>query len=329
MPAASWPPVASRLEHQSGRRPMLSSLPFEAPPNIMRLARDANPVVTAVANAGARLPMESARIGADAGVMSPVLVGDRDAIEREADALDWDISTYRVVATSSEEEAATQAARLCGAGEAQALMKGHVHTDTFMLAILNREAGLRTDRRLTHVFHMTVPGSDKALLITDAAVNVAPDIKTKKAAIQNAVGLAHSVGIACPNVAVLSATEEVTDRMPSSVEAAELTEWASSEIQDAHVYGPLALDNAISPAAAAIKNIDHPVAGHADVLVVPDIVSGNVLFKMMVYMKSACAAGLVLGARVPVILTSRADPPEARLTSVAIAAILVNSSASS
>ncbi len=291
----------------------------------MRLARRAEPVITAVANAGARLPMESARIGADAGIMQPVLVGDSDAIRREAEGLDWDISRYRIVGTDSEEDAANQAARLCGAGDAQALMKGHVHTDTFMLAILNREAGLRTDRRLTHVFHMTVPGSDKALLITDAAVNVAPDIKTKKAAIRNAVALAHAVGIACPNVAILSATEEVTERMPSSVDAAELTQWAGDEIADACVYGPLAFDNAISPEAAAIKNIENPVAGHADIILVPDIVSGNALFKMMVYMKSACAAGLVLGARVPVILTSRADPPEARLASVAIAAILAAS----
>ncbi len=301
---------------------MLSTAPFEAPQAIMEQAKAVEPVLTAVANAGARLPLESARLAVDAGVMQPVLVGDRDAIRREAAGMDWDVSGFRIVEAAGERDAAMTAARLCGEGEAHALMKGQLHTDTFMLAVLDRASGLRTGRRFTHVFHMTIPGREGSLVISDAAVNVAPDMTTRQAALLNAVDFSHALGNEMPRVAVLSATEEVTERIASSGEAAELSAWAADNVPGAHVYGPLAFDNAISPDAARVKGIDNPVAGNADIVIVPEIVTGNALFKMMVYLCSACAAGLVLGAKVPVILTSRADPPEARLTSVAIAALL-------
>lgn len=301
---------------------MLSSRPFQCPPALLERAQSAPPVRTAIASAGADLPLESARLAVAAGVMDPVLVGDRNAITAAADRIDWDIGGFEIIDAADEATAGMAAAKLCGDGTADALMKGHIHTDAFVRGILSRDSGLRTGRRLTHVFHMTVPDDDKVLLITDAAINVAPDIETRLQAAANAVDLAIALGIESPKVAVLSASEEATEAMPSTLDAAEITARAVSEIPNASVYGPLAFDNAVSPEAAAIKGIDHPVAGYADILLVPTIETGNALFKIMVYFMSACAAGIVMGAKVPAILTSRADPPEARLASAAIASIL-------
>lgn len=306
---------------------MLSDRPYECPAALLEQARALPPVATAIANAGAVLPLESARIAHEAGLIEPLLVGAPRAIAKAAERIGWNVSGVRIVAAEGEETAARVAAELCRDGAAGALMKGQLHTDAFMLGILRRDSGLRTARRLTHVFHMTVPGSGRTLLITDAAVNVSPDVNTRVQALKNAVDLAHSLGIAQPRVAILSATEEVTHKMPSSVEAADVAERARREVRDALIRGPLAFDNALSPAAAALKGIDDPVAGNADILVVPNIETGNALFKMMVYFMSACAAGVVLGAKVPAILTSRADPPEARLASAAIASILAHGGA--
>jgi phosphate acetyltransferase len=277
---------------------------------------------TAIVNAGADIAMESARLATDEGLIEPILIGDEAAIKASAARLDWDIAGYRLEPTADEEAAAKRGAAIAGAGEAAAIMKGHIHTDTFMAAILDRDAGLRTGRRFSHVFHMTVPDSDGELMITDAAVNIAPDLDTKMQILLNAVDMARALGQATPRVAVLSGTEEATERMPSSMAAAELARRAEQAVPDALVYGPLAFDNAVSPAAAALKGIDHPVAGHADILLVPNIETGNALFKLMVYFMAACAAGIVLGAKVPIILTSRADPPAARLAATAIAALL-------
>jgi phosphate acetyltransferase len=301
---------------------MLSSRPFQCPSALLARAQSAPPVRTAIASAGAGLPLESARLAVEAGVMEPLLVGDRDAITAAAERIDWDIDGFEIVDAADEATAGMAAAKLCGDGAADALMKGHIHTDAFVRGILSRDSGLRTGRRLTHVFHMTVPDDDKALLITDAAINVAPDIETRLQAAANAVDLAIALGIESPKVAVLSASEEATETMPSTLDAAEITARAVSAIPNASVYGPLAFDNAVSPEAAALKGIDHPVAGHADILLVPTIETGNALFKIMVYFMSACAAGIVMGAKVPAILTSRADPPEARLAAAAIASIL-------
>jgi len=303
---------------------MLSNRPYECPSELLRMAQALPPVPTAIANAGAALPLESARLAQEAGLIEPLLVGVPRAIAQAAEKISWNINRLRIIAADGEEAAACAAASLCRDGEAGALMKGQLHTDAFMLGILRRDSGLRTTRRLTHVFHMTIPGSSRALLITDAAVNVAPDVNTRVQALRNAVDLARALGMEKPRVAVLSATEDVTDRMPSSVDAAEIAERARREVHDALICGPLAFDNALSPAAAALKGIDDPVAGNADILIVPNIETGNALFKMMVYFMSACAAGIVLGAKVPAILTSRADPPEARLASAAIASILAH-----
>lgn len=301
---------------------MLSQREIECPAALRQQADSAPPVVTAIANAGAPLPMESARLASEAGFIVPLLVGDPNAIRENAERIGWNIDGLRIVEAADEDEAGRIAAALCGNGDAGALMKGQIHTDTFVRAILNRDANLRAGRRLTHVFHMTVPESDKVLLITDAAINVAPDVETRLEAVRNAVGLAQALGIQTPRVAVLSATEEVSDSMPSSQDAAEIAGRAQANLPGALVYGPLAFDNAISEGAAAVKGIDHPVAGNADILLVPNIEAGNAMYKMMVYFMSACAAGIVLGAKVPAILTSRADPPAARLAAAAIAAIL-------
>jgi phosphotransacetylase len=277
----------------------------------------------AVAGAGHPLVMDSARRATEGGFVEPVLVGDADGINEIARQVGWDISQIRLVPADGERQAAETAASLARGGEVAALMKGHVHTDTLMRAILTRSAGLRTDRRVSHIFHMTVPGRDRVIHITDAAVNVQPGVAEKLDIVLNAVDLAQNLGMETPKVAMLSGAETVNPAMPSSVEADEVVRLANSgAVKGAIVDGPFGFDNAVSPEAARIKGVDSPVAGQADILVVPNLEAGNFLFKQMVYFMSATAAGIVLGAKVPVVLTSRADPPEARLAAAAIASII-------
>ena len=301
---------------------MLSRIPFEVPPALLEKAQTGAPVPTAVAGAAGALALESAQRAADLGLIEPVLIGDPGEIRAIAKAQGWDLSKIRMVPAKDEIHAAQIAVALARGHEVAAIMKGQVHTDTLMRAVVNRDTGLRTDRRISHLFHMSAPGRAGAICITDAAVNVAPDVATRLHIVNNAVALLHTLGQAEPRVAVLSATESQLDAMPSSQDAAEIARRAAQgEVRGALVQGPLALDAAISPEAAATKKIDGPVAGQADILVVPSIEAGNALFKSMVYYMSATAAGLVLGARVPITLTSRADPPEARLAAIALAAI--------
>jgi phosphate acetyltransferase len=314
-----------RRSRKLAERPsMLSELPFECPSALLEKAQAVRPTATAIVGAGAPLPLESAKLSYEQGILEPVLVGDYDLINETAEKIGWHIGNLRIIPTESETETAETAAALARDGEVAALMKGQIHTDAFMMGILKRESELRTGRRLTHIFHMTVPGNAIPLMITDAAVNVSPNVETRLQAAQNAIDLARALGIELPKVAVLSATEEKNESMPSSLEAAEIAERAKYDITGGEVHGPLAFDNAISLEAARIKNIDHPVAGAADILLVPNIETGNALFKMMVYFMSACAAGIVLGAKVPITLTSRADPPEARIASAALASIVVD-----
>lgn len=304
---------------------MLSKLPFEVPPSLIEKARRGAAARMAIAGADHKIALESARRAAEAGVIVPVLIGDLDAIREIARAIDWNVADREIVAAVDEAKAAETAAALARAGEVAAIMKGHVHTDTLMRAILKREAGLRTDRRTSHVFHMTVPGHDGALLISDGAVNVNPTVDDKVHIVQNAVDLARALGIAMPKVAVLSGAETVNPSMPSSVDAAEVVRRANNgAVAGALIDGPLGFDNAISPEAARIKGIRSPVAGRADILIVPNLEAGNFLFKQMVYFMSATAAGVVMGAKVPIVLTSRADPPEARLAAAAIASIVAS-----
>ena len=302
---------------------MLSKVPFEFPPYLTKLAEGLSPLPMAVAGAGHPLVMDSARRAADGGFIEPVLIGNAGEITAIARDIGWDISGFRVVASEGEAHAAETAAALARGGEVAALMKGHVHTDTLMRAILTRSAGLRTDRRVSHVFHMTLPGRDRVIHITDAAVNVHPGVAEKLDILLNAVELAQKLGMAEPKAAMLSGAETVNPAMPSSVEADEVVRLANNgAVKGAIVDGPFGFDNAVSPEAARIKGIDSPVAGQADILIVPNLESGNFLFKQMVYFMSATAAGIVMGAKVPVVLTSRADPPEARLTAAAIASII-------
>lgn len=308
---------------------MLSEKPFEVPAYLLAQAADLPPSRTAIAGADSAVALESARAATEAGVCEPILVGDEARIRSLADEAGWDITGFDVIAASDEVESSAKAVAEAKRGSATALMKGQVHTDAIMRAVVNRETGLRTGRRLSHIFHMTVPGSEQVLHITDAAVNVAPNADTLIHILNNAVELARALGNDRPKVAVLSATESPSPAMPSSLQAREVAERASAgEVPNAIVGGPFAFDNAVSPVAAARKKMDHPVAGAADIIAVPNIETGNALFKMMAWFMSATAAGIVMGASVPIILTSRADPPEARLAAAIIASIVAAKSKS-
>ena len=296
---------------------------FETPERLLARARGADPVPTGIAAANSALALESAKRAQEEGLIEPVLVGDEAVIRKLAAGMDWALEGVRIVHKADETEAARAAVDLARRGEVKALMKGHVHTDVLMMAALDRNNGLRTGRRFTHAFHMSVPNSGREMIISDAAINIAPDIDTKRDIIRNSVDLARMLGAVRPQVALLSCTEEVTNRVQSSMDAALLTEWWSGEgYGSANVFGPLALDLALSEEAARVKGMENPVAGHADVLVVPNIETGNALFKMMVHFMNATAAGVVLGASVPIVLTSRADPPEARIAAAAIASLM-------
>jgi phosphate acetyltransferase len=302
---------------------MLSSAPFVCPPDLLEKARRHPPIATAVAGAESPVALESARLAAEAGLIEPVLIGDARAITATAADIGWDISKLRVIATSDDEAGAAGAATaLARGGEVAAVMKGHIHTDALMRAVIDRDQGLRTGRRISHVFYMTAPERDGALCITDAAINVSPDIDTRLDIIRNAGALFNALNDNEAKVALLSASEVPSAVLPSSVEAEETAKRAADEVPGVVVEGPLAFDLAVSPAAAAIKGFASAVAGAADILVVPNIETGNALVKAMVHFMSATAAGLVLGAAVPIILTSRADPPEARLAAAALAAIV-------
>lgn len=310
------------------RSAFLSQSAPDCPASLIAQAATGTAPRVAIARAGAELPMMAAKDATEAGIMTPIFVGEADAIHAEAAKLNWDISAFAVHDTTGEAEAANKAASLCGTGDADVLMKGHLHTDMFMKGVLTRDNGLRTANRLVHVFHITPPERDEPLLISDAAVNVTPDLKTRQACTQAVVDLARARGIKRPKVAFLSATESAIPSVPSSMEAAELCAWAKAEIPNADFSGPLAMDLILSPEAVATKGLkDDPVAGQADCIVVPDIVSGNAIFKSLVYMGGGCAGGVVMGAKVPVLLTSRADPAAARMASAALAAILTQNQA--
>ena len=301
---------------------LLSSATVECPKGLLNRAKQLDSPATAIVNAGAPLAMQSAKLAVENGLFDPVLIGDTNSIMQIARDLNWDISDIRVVDAKNDIEAAKIAVSLARNDEVACLMKGDIHTDDLLRAVLNKEHGLRTKTRLSHVFHMTKPGSDDAICVTDAAINVQPSVAVKLDIARNAVGLLHALGKPQPKVAVLSATEVPSSAMPSSLEAQQVTEQAANgEVENALVFGPLAFDNAVSPEAASLKGIDSPVAGYADILLVPNIETGNALVKQMVYYMSAAAAGIVLGAAVPIILTSRADPVEARLAGAALASI--------
>lgn len=252
------------------------------------------------------------------GLARPVAIGPTAAIAQAALDHDVPLDALDILPADGEHDAVRQATDLARDGAVAAIMKGHVHTDVLLSAVLAPEAGLRTGSRLSHIYHVTGIGR-RPLIITDSGVNIAPDAPTKLAILSNAVAFAHDIGIPRPRVAILSATEEPTPRMPSSMEARAVMEAARSAGLACIAFGPIALDCALSHEAAAAKQLENEVAGEADILLVPNIETGNALSKLMVHAMGAVAAGLVLGARVPLIVPSRADPPSARLEAVRIA----------
>ena len=267
-------------------------------------------------------PIEAAK----KGLIDPILVGPEDKIRAVAEKEGVDLSPYRIVSTEHSHAAALKAVELIRAGEGEALMKGSLHTDALMGAVVSSATGLRTSRRVSHVFLMDVPTHPTPLAITDAAINIAPTLEDKMHIAQNVIDLAHVLGIKMPKVAILSAVETVNPKIPSTLDAAALCKMADrGQITGAVLDGPLAFDNAINEEAAKTKKITSPVAGKADVLLVPDLEAGNILAKQLQYLAGADAAGIVLGARVPIVLTSRADTVRTRLASIAVMKLIAHS----
>jgi phosphate acetyltransferase len=293
---------------------------------LIQYCKELPPMPTAVVHPCDQSSLQGAIDAATAGLIAPILVGPRARIEAVASENGIHISDYPIVDAPYSEAAALAAVQLVREGKVEALMKGSLHTDELMGAVVKRESGLRTGRRVSHCFVMDVPGHADALIITDAAVNITPTLEDKMDIMQNAIDLAHALMAKEVRVAVLSAMETVNPKVPSTVEAAALCKMVDRhQITGAVVDGPLALDNAIDPEAARIKKIDSPVAGHANVLVVPDLEAGNMLAKSLSFLAGADAAGIVLGARVPVILTSRADSVMTRMASCAVAVLVAKS----
>jgi phosphate acetyltransferase len=265
-----------------------------------------------------RGPVEAAELG----IVKPILVGPAAKIKKVAGEHGIKISDFQVIDAPHSEAAAERAVELVHEGKGELLMKGSLHTDELMRAVTNSKTGLRTARRISHVFIMDVPTYPETLFVTDAAINIFPDLDAKRDIIQNAVDLFTQVGLGTPRVAILSAVETVTSKIPSTIDAAALCKMADrGQITNAIIDGPLAFDNAISPEAAKIKGIQSPVAGKAQILVVPDLEAGNMLAKNLIFLSKADSAGLVLGARVPVVLTSRADSVRSRMASCAAAVL--------
>ena len=283
------------------------------------------PTPTAVAHPCDESSLTGAVDAAKMGLIAPILVGPRARIEALAKQCGLDISALPIVDTEHSQASADKAVALVREGKAEALMKGSLHTDELMGAVVRRETGLRTARRVSHCFVMDVPTYAETLIVTDAAVNIFPTLADKVHIVQNAIDLAHAMQFKEVRVAILSAMETVNPNVPSTIEAAALCKMADrGQITGAILDGPLALDNAISLESVAIKKIESRVAGRANVLVVPDLEAGNMLAKSLSFMANADAAGIVLGARVPIILTSRADSVMTRLASCAIAALVAN-----
>jgi phosphate acetyltransferase len=292
---------------------------------LIEATRGLSALSTAVAHPCDESSLRGALDAARAGLIVPILVGPKDKIGNVAEKFGLDIAGLEIVDASHSQAAAEIAVELVRKGTAELLMKGSLHSDELLAAVAKRETGLRTGRRISHVFVMDVPTHPDTLFITDAAVNIFPDLMAKRDIVQNAIDLFAGLGLGTPKVAILSAVETVNPAIPSTLEAAALCKMADrGQITGGILDGPLAFDNAISPEAARIKGINSPVAGHAQILVVPDLEAGNMLAKNLTFLSKADAAGIVLGARVPIILTSRADNLRTRMASCAVAMLLAH-----
>ena len=303
---------------------MLSNKEIVCPNNLLDKAHEKKGVKVAVVNAGKPLPMLSVQDAVAENLIEPIFIGDKKEILKCAENLKWDISKYEIIDEPVENNTAKIAAKLASKNKVKIIVKGHIHTDVLMKEVLKREYNLLGKTRLSHIWHMTVEKDGKPLIITDGALNVLPNVKTKMHILKNVINFSNRIGISRPKVAVLSATEEVLESVPSSLDSAEITKLAKEENLEADVFGPLAFDNSISKKSVGIKGIKNLVAGEADVLLVPSVETGNGLVKMMIYFMGACAAGVVVGGKVPVVITSRSDEAQARLASIAAAVVALD-----
>jgi len=300
---------------------MLSNKKIICPNNLINVAKKVGTIDAAIVNAGEIFPMESVHKAVHHNLINPTFIGNENEIKKYANKLKWDISKYKIINEKNENETAPIAAKLASEDKVKIIVKGHIHTDILMKAVLKRDLNLIGKKRLSHVWHMTLDKDDKPFIITDGVVNVLPKLEVKMHILRNAVEFANKIGIARPKVAILSATEEILESVPSSIDADKITKRAKEENIKADVFGPLAFDNSVSKKSASIKKIKNDVSGNTDILLVPNVEAGNALVKMMIYFMGACAAGVVLGGKAPVVITSRSDEAEARLASIAAAVV--------
>ena len=303
---------------------MLSNKEIICPKRLIEIANKKQPSPAAIVNAGKPLPMHSTMEAVNKKLIIPIFIGNKKEIISSAEKLKWDISKYEIINENIENNTAPIAAKLASDGKVKIIVKGHIHTDILMKEVLKRDYNLLGKKRLSHIWHMTIDKDSSPLIITDGALNVSPNIKTKIHILKNVINFSNRIGILRPKVSILSATEEVLDSIPSSLDANEITKIAKEENLNADVFGPLAFDNSISKKSAAIKGIKNAVAGLADVLLVPSVETGNSLVKMMIYFMGACAAGVVVGGKVPIVITSRSDEAQARLASIAAAVVALD-----
>ena len=300
---------------------MLSSKKIVCPNNLINVAKKIGTVDAVIVNAGEIFPMESVHKAVQHNLINPTFIGNETEIKKYAKKLNWNITKYKIIDEKVEDNTAPIAAKLASEEKVRIIVKGHIHTDVLMKAVLKRDLNLIGKKRLSHVWHMTLNSDDKPFIITDGVVNVSPKLEVKMHILRNAVEFAKKIGISKPKVSVLSATEEILESVPSSIEADLITKKAKEENINADIFGPLAFDNSVSKKSAAIKKIKNEVAGSADILLVPNVETGNALVKMMIYFMGACAAGVVVGGKAPVVITSRSDESEARLASIAAAVV--------
>ena len=300
---------------------MLTKKEAKIPNNLIAIAKKTPGMTAGIVCANHESSMDSAKKAVELDLIKPVFIGDKNSINEKAEKFNWNISKYEIIHSANDKEAAIAGAELARDNKIKIMIKGNLHTDVLMRTYLKKDFGLIEGKRLSHIWHMTLSENDRPLFITDGALNVAPRIDVKMHILKNVIDFATRINISKPKVAILSGTEDPIESMPSSIEAKELMERAINEKINAFVYGPLAFDNAVSPKAAAIKNISNEVAGQADILLVPNLETGNSLSKIMVYFMGACAAGFIVGGKVPVVVTSRADSSSSRIASIAASVI--------
>tara|TARA_B000000437_G_scaffold8370_1_gene7280 strand:+ start:466 stop:1377 length:912 start_codon:yes stop_codon:yes gene_type:complete len=303
---------------------MLSDKEIVCPNNLLDVAHQKKGISAGIVNAGKSITMMSVMDAVNENLITPTFIGNKEEIEKCALELNFDISEFEILDEKNENKTAVIAAELASKEKIKIIVKGHIHTDVLMKEVIKKKYNLIGKTRLSHIWHMTLDKEDKPLIITDGALNVSPNVKTKMHILKNVINFCNRIGNERPKVSILSATEEVLDSVQSSLDAKEITELAKKENLKADVFGPLAFDNSISKKSAEIKAIKNVVAGDSDVLLVPNVETGNALVKIMVYFMGACAAGVVVGGKVPVVITSRSDVATARLASIAAAVVALD-----